>query len=109
MAAANVREIFEAMPGSFNKEAAKGLDAVYQFDLSGDGGGKWYVAVKDETCDVREGTHSSPNVTISMTASDYLDMINGQANGQMLFMTGRLRVAGDLGLAIRMQSLFQNA
>jgi len=109
MAAASVREIFEAMPGSFNKEAAKGLDAVYQFDLSGDGGGKWYVAVKDETCDVREGTYSAPNVTISMTASDYLDMINGQANGQMLFMTGRLRVAGDLGLAIRMQTLFQNA
>jgi putative sterol carrier protein len=109
MAAASVKEIFEAMPSSFNKDAAQGLDAVYQFDLSGDGGGKWYVVVRNETCDVQEGTHASPNVTISMVANDYLDMINGKANGQMLFMTGRLRVSGDLGLAIRMQSLFQNS
>jgi putative sterol carrier protein len=106
-APASCKEAFDLMPSSFNKEAAKGLDAVYQFDLSGDGGGKWYVTVKNETCDVKEGTHASPNITISMASQDYLDMVAGKANGQMLFMTGKLRIAGDLGLALRMQSLFQ--
>jgi putative sterol carrier protein len=101
------KAIFDAMPSSFKPEAAQGLDAVYQFDLSGDGGGKWYVVIKNQTCEVHEGGHPSPSVTLSMTAQDYVDMINGQANGQVLFMTGRLRIAGDLGLAIRMQSLFQ--
>lgn len=100
------KEAFEQMPNIFNKEAAKGLDAVYQFDLSGDAGGKWYVTIKNDTCDVKEGTHPSPNITISMAAQDYLDMASGKANGQMLFMSGRLRIAGDLGLALRMQSIF---
>jgi len=101
------KEAFDQMPSVFNKEAAKGLDAVYQFDLSGDGGGKWYVTIKNETCDVKEGAHASPNITISMASQDYLDMVSGKANGQMLFMSGKLRIAGDLGLALRMQSLFQ--
>jgi len=95
------------MPAQFNKDAAKGLDAVYQFDLSGDGGGKWFVTIKNETCDVKEGSHPSPNITISMASQDYVDMSTGKANGQMLFMSGRLRIAGDLGLALRMQSIFQ--
>ncbi|SRR5579885_3156947 len=100
------KEAFERMPTVFNKDAAKGLDAVFQFDLSGDGGGKWNVAVKNEACEVKDGAHPSPNVTISMAAQDYVDMVNGKANPQMLFMSGKLRIAGDLGLAMRMQSVF---
>ena len=101
------KEAFAEMPNRFNKDAAKGLDAVYQFDLSGDGGGKWYATIKNDACEVKEGAHSSPNITISMAAQDYLDMISGKANGQMLFMSGKLKIAGDFGLALRLQSIFQ--
>lgn len=94
------------MPARFNKDASKGLNAVYQFDLSGDGGGKWHVIIADQQCQVKEGAHASPNITISMTAPDYLDLVNGKLNGQVAFMTGKLRIAGDMGLAMRMQSLF---
>jgi putative sterol carrier protein len=107
MAEPTCKEVFAEMPNRFNKEAAKGLNAVYQFDLSGDGGGKWHVMINNETCEVKEGAHSSPSITISMAAQDYLDMISGKANGQMLFMSGKLRIAGDMGLALRMQSLFR--
>jgi putative sterol carrier protein len=101
------KQVFDQMPSRFNKDAAKGLDAVYQFDLTGDGGGKWYAVIKDQTCEVKEGLNPSPNITITMTAQDYLDMIAGKLNGQMAFMTGKLRIAGDMGLALRLQSLFQ--
>jgi len=101
------KQVFAEMPNRFNKEAAKGLNATYQFDLSGEGGGKWHVIVKDEACEVKEGPAATPSITISMTAQDYLDMISGKLNGQMAFMTGKLRIAGDMGLALRMQSLFQ--
>ncbi len=94
------------MPSRFNPEASKGLNAVYQFDLAGDSGGKWYVTIANEQCEVKEGSHSSPNITISMTGQDYLDLVNGKLNGQMAFMTGKLRIAGDMGLALKMQSLF---
>lgn len=94
------------MPSRFNKDAAKGLNAIYQFDLSGDAGGKWQVIIKDQSIEVKEGQHPSPNVTLSMAAQDYLDMLAGKLNGQMAFMSGRLRIAGDLGLALKMQGLF---
>ncbi|HZP44326.1 MAG TPA: SCP2 sterol-binding domain-containing protein [Candidatus Binataceae bacterium] len=100
------KEVFEQMPSRLNKDAAKGLNAVYQFDLSGDGGGKWAVLINNEQCQVQEGAHPSPNITISMAAKDYLDMIAGKLNGQMAFMTGKLRIAGDMGLALRLQNLF---
>jgi putative sterol carrier protein len=101
------KQAFDMMPTRFNKEAAKGLNAVYQFDLSGDGGGKWHVTINNDSCQVNEGAAASPSITISMTAQDYLDMLSGKLNGQMAFMTGKLRIAGDMGLALRMQSLFQ--
>ena len=105
-APSSCKQVFEEMPSRLNKDAAKGLNAVYQFDLSGDGGGKWAVLIKDEHCSVQEGGHSAPNITISMAAKDYLDMVAGKLNGQMAFMTGKLRIQGDMGLALKLQSLF---
>ncbi len=102
----SAKQAFELMPSRFNKDAAKGLNAVYLFDLSGDGGGKWSVIIKDQTVKVEEGANPSPSITISMTAQDYLDMLSGKLNGQVAFMSGKLRIAGDMGLALRMQSLF---
>jgi putative sterol carrier protein len=101
------KQAFAMMPSRLNKDAAKGLNAVYQFDLSGDGGGKWQVAIKDGTCEVTEGANPSPNITLSMSAQDYLDMVAGKLNGQMAFMSGKLRISGDMGLALRFATLFQ--
>ena len=68
---------------------------------------QYYFSVANETIDVQPGKHAAPNITITMKESDYLDMINGKLNGQMAFMTGKLKIAGDMGLALKLQSLFQ--
>lgn len=68
---------------------------------------QYHFAVANEQIDVQTGKHASPNITITMKESDYLDMINGKLNGQMAFMTGKLKIAGDMGLALKLQSLFQ--
>jgi len=104
-----VKEIFSAMPTQFNADAAKGMNSVIQFKLSGDGGGEYYVEIKDGACKVGEGAHASPNMTMSMAASDYVDMITGKLNGQMAFMSGKLKIAGDMSLAMKMQTLFKRA
>src|SRR5437899_5326281 len=101
------KEIFAEMPKNLNADAAKGMNSTIQFNLSGDDGGQWYVALKDGTCQVQEGTASSPNMTLSMSAQDYVDMIMGKLNGQMAFMSGKLKISGDMGLAMKMQSLFK--
>lgn len=102
---------FDLMPTRFNKDAAKGLVAVYLFDLAGEGGGKFQVEVRDQKLEVKEirdgDEQLAANLTVKMTAADYLDMLSGKINGQVAFMSGRMRLVGDMRLAIRMQSLFQ--
>ena len=101
-----VKEIFGAMPGQLNADAAKGMNSVIQFNLTGDGGGEYHVVIKDGTAAVNQGAHASPNMTMTMAAQDYVDMITGKLNGQMAFMSGKLKIAGDMGLAMKMQQLF---
>ncbi len=103
----DVKGIFSAMPQNFNADAAKGMTSVIQFNLTGDGGGTYHIAIKDGACAVNEGAHTSPNMTMTMVAQDYVDMISGKLNGQMAFMSGKLKIAGDMGLAMKMQSLFK--
>jgi putative sterol carrier protein len=103
----DVKAIFDAMPTQLNADAAKGMDAVIQFKLSGDGGGDYYVEIKDGAAKVAQGTHASPKMTMSLAASDYVDLIAGKLNGQMAFMSGKLKIAGDMGMAMKMQTLFK--
>ena len=107
--AEEVKAIFDAMPSRLNADAAKGMNSVIQFNLTGDGGANYYVAINDGACTVTEGAHASPNMTMTIAAQDYLDMISGKLNGQMAFMSGKLKIAGDMGLAMKMQTLFKNA
>ena len=101
------KEIFEQMSANVNADAAKGMNATIQFNLSGDTGGNWYVTVKDGGATVSQGSAPSANMTLSMTAQDYVDMIMGKLNGQMAFMSGKLKISGDMGLAMKMQTLFK--
>ena len=102
-----IKEIFSQMPGQINPDAAKGMNSVIQFNLSGDGGGNYYVEIKDGTAKVTQGTAPSPNMTMTLAAQDYVDLIGGKLNGQMAFMSGKLKIAGDMGLAMKMQTLFK--
>lgn len=68
---------------------------------------QYHFTVADESIDVKPGKHPAPNITITMKEGDYLDMINGKLNGQVAFMTGKLKIAGDMGLALKLQSLFK--
>ena len=105
--AAAVSDIFAQMPSRLDPEAAAGLDATIQFDLSGDGGGVWHCAIKDGACAVAEGAHDAPTMTVSMEAADYVELTAGRLDGMTAFMGGRLRIAGDMGLAMQMQNLFK--
>ena len=107
MAATNVKEVFEKVTEVFNTTAAQGLDAVFQFDITGDEGGIWNVIVKDSVCQVQEGTHDEPTVTLTMSAEDWLAiMVNKELNPMQAFMSGQLRVSGDIMLAQRIPELF---
>lgn len=106
MAIATVKDVFEGMPKRFNANAAKGMNAVFQFVITGDGGGNWNVAVKEGTCQVQEGKAGGPTVTLTMSSETWLGMVNKQVNGMLAFMTGKLKLSGDIMLAQRISDLF---
>lgn len=107
--ATTAAQVFAMMPQRFNAAAAAGVNATYQFDLTGDGGGTWQVKVSAAGAEVSEGAPGAANITITMAAGDYLDMINGKLNPQMAFMGGKLKIKGDMSLALKMQQIFPNA
>src|SRR5918994_5165283 len=101
-----VNETFEAMPGRFRADKASGTNATIQYDISGEGGGTWNAVIKDGTCAVTPGAAASPNLTLQISAQDWLDMLSGKQSGQMLFMSGKLKIKGDMGLAMKLGSMF---
>ena len=102
-----VKETFEAMAGRFRADKAAGTNATIQYDVSGDGGGTWHAVIKDGTCTVSAGAATNPNLTLQIAGQDWLDMLSGKQSGQMLFMSGKLKIKGDMGLAMKLGSLFQ--
>jgi putative sterol carrier protein len=101
-----VKETFEAMPGRFRADKAAGTNAVIQYEIGGEGGGTWHAVIKDGACAVSEGPAQNPNLTLQVSGQDWLDMLSGKQSGQMLFMSGKLKIKGDMGLAMRLGSMF---
>ncbi len=101
-----VKETFDAMSTKFRADKAAGTNATIQYDVSGVGGGTWHAVIKDGACAVQEGAAANPHLTLQIGAQDWLDMIAGKQSGQMLFMSGKLKVKGDMGLAMKLGSLF---
>src|SRR5687768_17516868 len=91
-----VKETFDAMSGRFKADKAAGTNATIQYDISGDGGGTWNAVIKDGTCTVSPGAATNPNLTLQIGAQEWLDMLSGKQSGQMLFMSGKLKVKGDM-------------
>jgi putative sterol carrier protein len=103
------QDIFDLMPGSLDPNVAKGVTATIQFNLEGEDGGQWFVTIKEGGARVTRGVAASANMTMSMTARDYVDMNVGRLNPQLAFMSGKLKLSGDMGLAMKLQTLFKRS
>lgn len=85
------------------REVAKNVGAIYKFVLEGEGGGTFIVNLKDDV-GVTEGDGPAP-CTLRLSVTDGLALLDGKANGQALFMSQRLKVEGDLALALKLSAL----
>jgi len=104
--AISVKPIFAAMPHSLNREAAKTANTVYQFNLDGEGGGQFAVTIRHGECIVEEGISATPDVIISATAVDYMNIVTGAYPFGLAYINGRLKIEGDLRLVVRMNAYF---
>ncbi len=102
------KEVFEELKGRLEGKGSAQLAnsrGVYQFALTGEDAASYYVAVGDDGVTVAEGTTENAGVTITMAASDFKALAQGALNPMSAFMSGKLSVAGDMSMALKLQSL----
>jgi len=85
-------------------EKAKAVGAVYVFNIEGDHGGTWTIDLTKDTDFVTEGDSDDVQCTVKMKESDFVDMWNGKLPGAQAFMMGKLKIEGDMGLAMKLQN-----
>lgn len=102
-----IADLMSKMPGAFIPEKAEGLDAVIQFKFTGAEPGEWYAAIKGGKVEVSQGAHATPRMTLTADSSDYVKIFTGEIDGMKAFMEGKLKLAGDLNLAMKLTQMFK--
>jgi putative sterol carrier protein len=105
--AITLKELFERMPDAFLPDKAGDMDAVIQFNFSGEEASDWIVNIKDKACTVAEGIHESPTMTFAADSQDYKDIVTGKTNAMNAFMQGKVKLQGNLNLAMKFTEIFK--
>ncbi|MBK8051439.1 MAG: LLM class F420-dependent oxidoreductase [Anaerolineales bacterium] len=100
--------IFERIAGrvAADPTIAQRINAVYQFDVTGELGGSWVVDLLNGTGEVRTGASDEADLIISIRDDDFMALATGKLNPMAAFGSGKVQIAGDPLLALKLQSLF---
>lgn len=90
-------------------DKAREVNAVYYFDIAGDGGGQWTVDLTGDPPKITQGNAGNAQCSIEVSHADFMEMLKDPQLGMQLFFQGRLKVAGDPMLATRLQQFFDVA
>ncbi len=100
---ATVHEFFERLPTAVDTSRTAGMNNSFVFDIQGVG--EWTVRVADGSVTVTEGAEDA-DCTISAGEETFTRIVNGEQNPTTAYMTGKLKIAGDMGAALKLQKLF---
>ncbi|HXF98472.1 MAG TPA: SCP2 sterol-binding domain-containing protein [Gaiellaceae bacterium] len=100
---ASVQEFFEGLPERVPAERIAGMRNTYVFEI--EGAGTWTVEIADGEVRVSEGAGDG-DVTISASEESFRQIVSGEQNPMTAYMTGKLKVRGDMGAAMKLQKLF---
>jgi putative sterol carrier protein len=104
-----LNEVFERMPALFRADRAGSTNAVIHWNITGrpDGGVDTYeVVIENGTCRISQTPEHDPKLALTLGPVEFLKVVSGGANPVMMFMTGKLKAKGDLGLAANISNLF---
>ncbi|MGE5672609.1 MAG: SCP2 sterol-binding domain-containing protein [Mycobacterium leprae] len=103
----SVKEFLDQMRSQVAANPAKiaGLNARYQFELTGEGGGVYHANFDNGTAEIGESAPANPTCTITMAVTDFEPLMTGKLNPAMAFMNGKLKVHGDISQALKLQML----
>jgi putative sterol carrier protein len=101
--AETVREFFGGLEANVDEAKTAGMNNSYLFDI--EGAGQWVVQVDDGKVSVSEGGGDA-DTTIQATQDNFLAISRGELNPTTAYMTGKLKIKGDMGAALKLQKLF---
>jgi putative sterol carrier protein len=100
----SVQEFFEGLPSRVSPDRIEGMSNTYVFDI--DGAGTWTVAIADGSITVTDGVAGDADCTFSTSEENFEKIVAGEQNPTTAYMTGKLKIKGDMGAAMKLQKLF---
>lgn len=103
-----VDEIFtQKIPAKLEKnpDLASSIDATFVFDLTGEQASQWTLDLTKPGGEVKPGAIENPNLTVIMKGEDLAKIVDGSLKPEMAFMTGKLKIKGDMPLALKLQNI----
>ena len=97
----------ETMIKAFVPEKAGGIDTIIQFKFTGSQASDWYVIIKDQKVETVNGIHPAPKMTMTVDSDDYIKISTGELDATAAFMKGKVKVSGDMGVALGMGKYFK--
>lgn len=107
MSDTTVSDFISRMLAAFVPEKAAGIDATIQVKLTGAQPGEWFLTIKDNQCTINQGLANAPKLTATADSGDFIKIFSGQLDGMQAFMQGKIRIAGDMSLALKLLNLFK--
>jgi putative sterol carrier protein len=102
----DMRLLLRGMAATFNGKTAGDLKATIQFEVTGKQPGQWYLSIENGKCTYHERKTDNPTLTIQTPSEVWLAVANNEIDGQQAFMEGKYTAQGDMGLLMRLKSLF---
>ena len=103
-----ISQLMEKMPGAFQPDKAQGVKAVIHFKFTGSEPGEWNAVIADGKCAVAQGAPAEKaTMTLNAESDDYIKLFTGELDGMQAFMQGKLKLSGDLNLAMKMMQMFK--
>ncbi len=103
----SIEDWIKRLPEAFIPEKAAGVDTKIQLHLSGTGGGDWFMIIQNQKLTVEPGIVENPRLSVSGNAQEVLQILSGQMDGMRAFMQGKIKLSGDIGMAMRMANMFK--
>ncbi|NWS31315.1 HSDL2 protein, partial [Polioptila caerulea] len=101
-----VAETFRAIQGAMTEEYVRSTQGVFQFELSGEGGGTWYIDLKSKGGSAGFGKPPvAADVVMSMSSADFVKMFTEKLNPFMAFMSGNSCIKGDMMLTLSLEHM----
>ncbi|WP_216830249.1 SCP2 sterol-binding domain-containing protein [Alkalihalobacterium elongatum] len=104
-----VKETLESLKEKMNSnpEGIQGLNTTYQFDLTGDEEGTYQIKFENGQVEYVLGENYEPKCTLALSDANFLKLVAGKLNPTMAFMGGKLKIKGEMGLALKLQNVLK--